>query len=67
MIKRSPNKNFQADATEKDQAALETLAEKAAGNPDSPTSNKDSGGGCDAGFGGMALLALLGLIATKKH
>ncbi|MBQ9526821.1 MAG: SYNERG-CTERM sorting domain-containing protein, partial [Fretibacterium sp.] len=47
------------------------LTEKPSGdgddNPDSPTSNKDSGGGCDAGFGGMALLALLGLIATKKH
>lgn len=33
---------------------------------DSPTSNKGSGG-CDAGLGGVALLALAGLAATKKH
>ena len=31
-----------------------------------PTSNKGSGG-CDAGLGGVALLALAGLVATKKH
>ena len=32
---------------------------------DAPTSNK-SGGGCDAGFAGLALLALAGLMAIKS-
>ena len=57
-----------ADATEKDQETLTDLAEKANpnGGENSPTSNKGSGG-CDAGLGGVALLALAGLVATKKH
>ena len=56
-----------ADATEADQAALDTLAEKAGGsNSDAPTSNKGSGG-CDAGLGLAGLLALIGLIAARKH
>ena len=55
------------DATEKDQETLTDLKEKSNpnGGENSPTSNKGSGG-CDAGLGGVALLALTGLIARKR-
>ncbi|MBQ9527860.1 MAG: hypothetical protein IJR68_09625 [Fretibacterium sp.] len=60
------------DATEADQPTFDVLAEKAIPNPnggenspDSPTSNKGSGG-CDAGLGVVALLAFAGLVATRK-
>ena len=49
-----------ANATEKDLETLETLAAGSA-----PTSDKGSGG-CDAGLGGLALLAVVGLIARKR-
>ena len=45
------------DATEKDQDTLTDLKENATGNG-APTSDKDGGGGCDAGLGSLALLAL---------
>ena len=59
-----------ADATEKDQPALTDLAEKAnpnggENNPDSPTSNKGSGG-CDAGLGVAGLAALLPALTKKR-
>ena len=54
-----------ADATPDDQATLKVLEEQGSSS-DAPTSDKD-GGGCDAGFGGVALLALAGLIATRKN
>ena len=56
-----------ADATEKDQPALEELAEKANpnGGENSPTSNKGSGG-CDAGLGVAGLAALLPALTKKR-
>ena len=53
------------DATEKDQETLTDLKETAGGGNGAPTSDKD-GGGCDAGLGWLALLAVAGLIVARK-
>ena len=57
-----------ADATAKDQEALKTLKESAmsVNNTTTPTSDKD-GGGCDSGFGVLAALAAVGMIARKRR
>ena len=57
-----------ADATPDDQTTLKKLEEKANPGSDSnvPTSDKD-GGGCDAGLGRLALLALIPALALRRR
>ena len=65
--KTYPDAFITVNATSNDKKELKTLAESLPAGGGAPTSDKGAGGGCDAGFGSLAVLALVGLIATRKH